>query len=101
MTTPIDRSVQLLVVGAGPVGLFAALKAVRSGLEVEVIDQSHRGFGRGYATLLHPHSLELLDGVGVGKKLRSAGHLLEGVSIRVGDSDPVRLSLPSPALAIS
>jgi len=60
MTRLPTQSVQLLVVGAGPVGLFGALCAARRGLEVMVLDQSWQGFGRGYATVLHPRSLRLL-----------------------------------------
>src|SRR5262245_60709196 len=46
------QSVELLVVGAGPVGLFGALCARERGIDVMVIDQSFCGLGRGYATLL-------------------------------------------------
>ncbi len=100
MTPPGDRSVQLLVVGAGPVGLVAALAAVRRGLAVEIIDQTYRGFGRGYAALLHPSSVRLLDELGVGPKLRELGHELSSVTVRVPSEQPLALELSSPALSI-
>jgi len=101
MTTHGDRSTQLLVVGAGPVGLCAALCAARAGLDVEVIDQSFRGFGRGYATLLHPGAVRLLDGLGIGEKVRAAGREVHGVGIAADDSARVQLTLPAPALAVA
>ncbi len=100
MATARDRSVQLLVVGAGPVGMFAALEAARAGLEVEVIDQTFRGWGRGYATLLHPRSVGLLADAGVGHRLREVGRPVRTVRLRADDQDPVELALSSPALAV-
>lgn len=96
----VERSVQVLVVGAGPVGLCAALCAARAGLSVELVDQSYRGFGRGYATLLHPASVRLLDRLGVGDKLRSVGREVHGVGLRVEGAPRLELRLPAPALAV-
>jgi len=100
MTKHGDRSVQLLVVGAGPVGLFAGLCAAREGLAVELIDQTFRGFGRGYATLLHPSSVRLLDEVGVLKELQKVGREVHGVGINADGAPRVHLTLPSPALSV-
>ena len=100
MTTIGNRSVQLLVVGAGPVGLFAGLSAARAGLEVEVIDQSFRGFGRGYATLLHPSSVRLLGEVGVLGPLQKVGREIHGVGLRVGDGPRAHVRLAAPALCV-
>lgn len=96
-----DRTAELLVVGAGPVGLCSALCAARAGLEVEVIDQTFHGFSRGYATLLHPAAVRLLDGLGVADRLRSAGREIRGVSVHADGAAPVRLELASPALAVA
>jgi 2-polyprenyl-6-methoxyphenol hydroxylase-like FAD-dependent oxidoreductase len=100
MTPHGNRSVQLLVVGAGPVGLLAGLAAVRRGLTVEIIDQSFRGFGRGYAALLHPSSVRLLDELGLGAKLRERALELATVTLRVPNEEPVLLRLPSPAMSL-
>jgi len=100
MTKHGDRSVQLLVVGAGPVGLLAGLCAAREGLAVELIDQTFRGFGRGYATLLHPSSVRLLDEVGVLKKLQKVGREVLGVGIHADGAPRVHLPLASPALSV-
>ncbi len=100
MTNHGDRSVQLLVVGAGPVGLFAGLCAARAGLDVELIDQTFRGFGRGYATLLHPSSVRLLDEVGVLQELRKVGREVHGVGIQADGAPRIQLTLPSPGLTV-
>jgi 2-polyprenyl-6-methoxyphenol hydroxylase-like FAD-dependent oxidoreductase len=100
MTTSGDRSVELLIVGAGPVGLFAGLCAARAGIDAMVVDHTYRGFGRGYATLLHPASVRLLAEAGVRDRLQ-AGREIRGIGVQVSGSPRVRLELPTPALAVA
>jgi 2-polyprenyl-6-methoxyphenol hydroxylase-like FAD-dependent oxidoreductase len=92
---------ELLVVGAGPVGLFAALSAARAGIDTTVIDHQYRGFGRGYAALLHPSTLRLLTEAGVPERALAAGRELSRVGLRVDGSERVVLELPAPAVALS
>jgi 2-polyprenyl-6-methoxyphenol hydroxylase-like FAD-dependent oxidoreductase len=101
MTRLPTQTVELLVVGAGPVGLFGALCAARRGLEVMVLDQSWQGFGRGYATILHPRSLRLLREVGLTDELFSAGRRIDRVAVYVDRTRVALLDLPSPGLAIA
>jgi 2-polyprenyl-6-methoxyphenol hydroxylase-like FAD-dependent oxidoreductase len=56
---------QVLVAGAGPVGLFAALSLARRGVPVRIIDEEWRATTHSYALALHPKSLELLDELGL------------------------------------
>jgi 2-polyprenyl-6-methoxyphenol hydroxylase-like FAD-dependent oxidoreductase len=100
MNAEAEGSVDLLVVGAGPVGLFAALSAARAGIETTIIDHVYRGFARGYATLLHPNSVRLLREVGVPSQVFEAGRAIHGVGIRVDGGERVRLELASPAVAL-
>jgi 2-polyprenyl-6-methoxyphenol hydroxylase-like FAD-dependent oxidoreductase len=96
-----DRTTELLIVGAGPVGLFAGLRAAEAGIDATIVDHTYRGFGRGYAALLHPSTLRLLDGVGVGGVLRRAGREIKKLGVRVDGAPRVELELPSPALAVA
>jgi 2-polyprenyl-6-methoxyphenol hydroxylase-like FAD-dependent oxidoreductase len=91
---------QILVVGAGPVGLCAALAAVRRGLEVEVIDQSWRGYAPGHAALLHPSSLRLLADLEVADPLTAAGRRIDRIALYVDGACAATLELPSPVLAV-
>jgi 2-polyprenyl-6-methoxyphenol hydroxylase-like FAD-dependent oxidoreductase len=99
MTTQ-TQAMNVLVVGAGPVGLFTALCAARRGLQVELIDQNWRGFARGHATLLHAYSLRLLGELGVREKIEAVGQTLDRVTISVERERVATLALPEPALAV-
>lgn len=70
-----------LIVGAGPVGLFAALSLKRRGVAVRVIDEAPRPAAQSYAATLHPSSVELLEAAGVVPELLAAGRRVEQVAI--------------------
>ena len=63
-----DSEPEVLVVGAGPVGLFTALLLAQRGIEVQIVEQARRLAARSYALALHPGSLALLDRVGLAKE---------------------------------
>lgn len=79
-----DSRPQVLVVGAGPVGLYASLTLARRGIEVQVIDEQWRGTTRSYALALHPHSLELLDELGLVEAVLERARRVETIGVYVG-----------------
>lgn len=56
----------VLVAGAGPVGLLTALRLAQEGLAVQVVERAPGPATHSYALALHPATLELLDGLGLG-----------------------------------
>jgi len=64
---------EVLVVGAGPVGLVAALFLQRHGGRVEVVDKNQRTTQRSYALAIHPRTLRILDEAGLSDRLIAAG----------------------------
>jgi len=96
----VSQTTELLVAGAGPVGLFAALCAAQAGLEVTILDQGERSFDHGYATLLHPSTLRLLHQHGLDRELRSKGQLLTSLGLHGNTASRLELKLPAPALAL-
>jgi len=106
MTSDIPRlapveSTQILVVGGGPVGLFAALSAARRGLQVTLVEQNFRSTAPGHASILHASSLRLLSEVGLSDKLLVQGKVVDRIELYVGRTHVRSLALPQPALTIA
>ncbi len=55
----------VLVAGAGPVGMFAALALAKQGAAVQVVDSALQPAMHSYALALHPRSLQLLKAAGL------------------------------------
>jgi 6-methylpretetramide 4-monooxygenase / 4-hydroxy-6-methylpretetramide 12a-monooxygenase len=55
----------VLIIGAGPSGLFAAAELVRHGVDVRLIEQETRSHHEARATAIQPGTLEILDSVGL------------------------------------
>ncbi|MDZ7637016.1 MAG: NAD(P)/FAD-dependent oxidoreductase [Bryobacterales bacterium] len=56
---------EVLVVGAGPVGQFAALALAKRGVQVEIVDTGIWACSHSYALALHPDALALFDHFGL------------------------------------
>ncbi|HEX6904253.1 MAG TPA: NAD(P)/FAD-dependent oxidoreductase [Thermoanaerobaculia bacterium] len=79
-----DEAPDVLVIGAGPVGLFTALTLADLGARVQIVDQERRPAARSYALALHPQSLRLLAGAGLGAELMAHAHRVESVAFYEG-----------------
>lgn len=69
----------VLIVGAGPTGLAAALFLVERGISCRIIDKAGAPTLVSRAQLLNPRTLELLDSVGVAAELVKEARPLDGV----------------------
>lgn len=87
------RDVDVLVVGAGPVGLLTAAILAGRGLEVALIDEDWRPAVHSYAALLHPETLALLDRLGLVGELSARGQRIGAVAFYDGSERRAELSL--------
>jgi|RhiMethySRZTD1v2_1073278.scaffolds.fasta_scaffold11377_4 2-polyprenyl-6-methoxyphenol hydroxylase-like FAD-dependent oxidoreductase len=87
------RVVEALVVGAGPVGLFAALALAERGVVVDVIDENPKLSSSSEPITLGPRALELLDSLDLLPALEAAGRRVERVIVHDGDRAPRTLEL--------
>lgn len=76
---------EVLVVGAGPVGLVAALFLQHHGVRVEIVDMHQRTTQHSYALAIHPRTLRVLDETGLSEKLIAAGRKLTTVAYYEGN----------------
>ncbi|MEY9877214.1 2-polyprenyl-6-methoxyphenol hydroxylase-like FAD-dependent oxidoreductase [Streptacidiphilus sp. MAP12-33] len=70
----------VLVVGAGPVGLVLGCELVQQGVRVRVVDAARGHTGHSRANVVWPRNLELLDRIGVSAELAAEGHHLQGTA---------------------
>ena len=89
----------VVVVGAGPVGLLAAIAMKSAGLDVSVYDAGQRTAAHSYALVLHPATLRLLDRFGLAGSCTDAGRVVTRLSVydgaeRTGELDFTRLPGP-------
>jgi 2-polyprenyl-6-methoxyphenol hydroxylase-like FAD-dependent oxidoreductase len=71
---------EVLVVGAGPVGLVAALFLQQHGVRVEIVDMHQRTTQHSYALAIHPRTLRVLDEAGLSEGLIGAGRKLTKIA---------------------
>jgi len=89
-----SKNVDVLVVGAGPVGLFTALQLAERGVRVRVIDQEHRTSSHSYALVLHPETLRTLFRSGPFRSILRRGAALSAMSMYDGAERKARLEFP-------
>jgi 2-polyprenyl-6-methoxyphenol hydroxylase-like FAD-dependent oxidoreductase len=88
---------EVLVVGAGPVGLLAALFLKQHGVAVEIVDMHRRTTQHSYALAIHPRTLGILDEAGLSEELIRAGRKLTKVAYYEGRERRVEIDYSSLA----
>ncbi|MEE2692799.1 MAG: FAD-dependent monooxygenase [Pseudomonadota bacterium] len=95
----LPEKTDALIVGAGPTGLALAVSLGQAGVDHVLVDRLTAGHSASRAAVIHAHTLEALDGLGVAAPLVDAGLKLSRFSLRDRDRTLMTLSfddLPSP-----
>ncbi|WP_416564061.1 FAD-dependent oxidoreductase [Nocardia testacea] len=82
----------VLIVGAGPVGLTAAVVLKQLGHEIVIVDRQAEGANTSRAAVVHPHTLEILEPYGVVPALVARGVHTPAFAIR--DRDRLLMAVP-------
>jgi len=75
-----EERTEVLVVGAGPVGLLTAILLAEAGIEVKIIDREERTTARSYACALHPRALNLLEQMGLAAPILEHGRRVQTIA---------------------
>jgi 2-polyprenyl-6-methoxyphenol hydroxylase-like FAD-dependent oxidoreductase len=99
-----ERPAEVLIAGAGPVGLFTALSLARRGVAVRVIDTGVWACTHSYALALHPQTLPLFQELGLLDEVRAHCYPVRSVALADASGPRVRLALdhdnPDDCLAV-
>src|SRR5215831_18861746 len=88
-----ERQTEVLVAGAGPVGLWNALLLAQAGLQVTIVDREERTAARSYACALHPATLKRLERFGLAQEVIVRGRKVAKVAFYEGAARRAELSL--------
>jgi len=73
--------VDVLIVGAGPTGMAAALALSKAGKHILIIDKHEKGIGFSRALLVNTYTLKALESYGVTAKIINRSWPVRGVSV--------------------
>jgi 2-polyprenyl-6-methoxyphenol hydroxylase-like FAD-dependent oxidoreductase len=86
---------QVLVVGAGPVGLTLANELARHGISVRIVDKATQRTDKSKALVLWSRSLELFDDAGYVDQFLPVGFQCHGAQVSNGNEVMARVTLDS------
>lgn len=81
----LPSETDVVVVGAGPTGLALAIALQQAGIRHLLIDTLAQGQNTSRAAVIHAHTLEVLDGIGVADEITRRGLVLSTLTIRDRD----------------
>jgi 2-polyprenyl-6-methoxyphenol hydroxylase-like FAD-dependent oxidoreductase len=85
--------VPLMIVGAGPTGLAAALFLARRGVPVRIIDAAMHPTTTSKALLVNPRTLEMLKESGVAARIIGEGWAVKGMAMHRGNREVASVDL--------
>jgi 2-polyprenyl-6-methoxyphenol hydroxylase-like FAD-dependent oxidoreductase len=88
-----EERTEVLVVGAGPVGLLTAILLAEEGIETRIIDREQRTTVRSYACALHSRTLKLLERMGLAGAILERGRRIEKIAFFDGLSRRAEVKL--------
>jgi 2-polyprenyl-6-methoxyphenol hydroxylase-like FAD-dependent oxidoreductase len=88
----MNKKTEVLIVGAGPVGLTMGIELARYGVQVRIIDQSAEPSDKSKALVVWSRPLELLERAGVSADLIEAGYKVSAVKISAGTKNIASLA---------
>lgn len=88
----LPQHAKILIVGAGPTGLALAVTLQQAGVDYLLVDRLAAGLNTSRAAVIHAHTLEMLEPLGVVDELGKRGRKLDHFSVRDGDRALLRLT---------
>ena len=84
---------EVVVIGAGPVGMYAALAIDGAGAAVRIYDAGRRRASQSYALVLHADTLKMLDADGLGASVAAEGRSVDRLGLFDGGKGIAQVDL--------
>jgi len=81
----VMQNTDVLIAGAGPVGLALGAALTQRGLRVVIVDKQAEGANTSRAAVIHARTLEVLDELDVSRELVDRGVIVPRFTVRDGD----------------
>ncbi|KAH9927961.1 FAD binding domain-containing protein [Epithele typhae] len=79
--------VDILIIGAGPAGVMAAMALHKAGVSVRIVDQRDQILEAGHADGIQPRTIEVMHSYGLGHEMLNRGHMLSRAAFYAPDPD--------------
>src|SRR5579859_5460239 len=86
--------VDVLIIGAGPTGLAAALFLAHRQVPVRIVDTAAAPATTSKALAVNSRTLEVLQGTGVDERIVAEGWMVRGATLHEGGRDVLAFDLP-------
>ncbi|GAA1597062.1 FAD-dependent monooxygenase [Nocardia ninae] len=83
-TTPLPDTTSVLIVGAGPAGLTAAITLADAGVDFVLLDRLAEGANTSRAAVVHARTLEVLHELGIAEELIAKGIVVPRFTVHDG-----------------
>ncbi|MBE9075991.1 FAD-dependent monooxygenase [Romeria aff. gracilis LEGE 07310] len=89
----MTNQTDVLVTGAGPTGLTAAVELVRRDVKVRIIERRSQPSTRSKALVIHARTLEFMDILGVADDMVRRGYTSPGIDFSANAQNPLRANM--------
>lgn len=89
----VSAPVPVLIVGAGPTGLFMACELLRHGVDFRIIDKNPAPSDKSKALGVHARSLEIFEAAGIVEPFLEQGETMNNMVVYAGSKKILKVSL--------